>query len=231
MNNLQTFTNAAFGKVRILYENGKPLFCGADACKALGYSNQWDALKRHCRYLVKREVPNPQSASKKVTMNFLPEGDLYRLITHSKLPSAEKFERWVFDEVLPTLRQTGQYGADPAELERLRRSNAVLRDWLSLLAARKRDLVDIQNTLADVRKERDEAKSRYMTVKANYSKWCDLVRTFENLTRQAQADINSYIDQIQIVALTTPALDEELNAMLDSMACELLLSAQSRSTT
>ena len=70
-----------------------------------------------------------------------------------------------------------------------------------------------------------------MTVKANYSKWCDLVRTFENLTRQAQADINSYIDQIQIVALTTPALDEELNAMLDSMACELLLSAQSRSTT
>lgn len=231
MTDLQTFTNAAFGKVRILYENGKPLFCGADACKALGYSNQWDALKRHCRYLVKREVPNPQSASKKVTMNFLPEGDLYRLITHSKLPSAEKFERWVFDEVLPTLRQTGQYGADPAELERLRRSNTVLRDWLSLLAARKRDLVDIQSTLADVRKERDEAKSRYMTVKANYSKWCDLVRTFENLTRQAQADINSYIDQIQIVALTTPALDEELNAMLDGMACELLLSAQSRSTT
>lgn len=231
MTDLQTFTNAAFGKVRILYENGKPLFCGADACKALGYSNQWDALKRHCRYLVKREVPNPQSASKKVTMNFLPEGDLYRLITHSKLPSAEKFERWVFDEVLPTLRQTGQYGADPAELERLRRSNAVLRDWLSLLAARKRDLVDIQSTLADVRKERDEAKSRYMTVKANYSKWCDLVRTFENLTRQAQADINSYIDQIQIVALTTPALDEELNAMLDSMACELLRSAQSHSTT
>ena len=231
MTDLQTFTNAAFGKVRILYENGKPLFCGTDVCKALGYSNQWDALKRHCRYLVKREVPNPQSASKKVTMNFLPEGDLYRLITHSKLPSAEKFERWVFDEVLPTLRQTGQYGADPAELERLRRSNAVLRDWLSLLAARKRDLVDIQSTLADVRKERDEAKSRYMTVKANYSKWCDLVRTFENLTRQAQADINSYIDQIQIVALTTPALDEELNAMLDSMACELLRSAQSHSTT
>ena len=231
MTDLQTFTNAAFGKVRILYENGKPLFCGADACKALGYINQWDALKRHCRYLVKREVPNPQSVSKKVTMNFLTEGDLYRLITHSKLPSAEKFERWVFDEVLPSIRKSGMYGADPEELERLRRSNAVLRDWLDLLAARKRDLVDIQSTLADVRKERDEAKSRYMTVKANYSKWCDLVRTFENLTRQAQADINSYIDQIQIVALTTPALDEELNAMLDSMACELLRSAQSHSTT
>ena len=231
MTDLQTFTNAAFGSVRVLYEDGKPLFCGADACKALGYSNQWDALKRHCRYLVKREVPNPQSVSKKVTMNFLPEGDLYRLITHSKLPSAEKFEHWVFDEVLPSIRKNGMYGADPEELERLRRSNAVLRDWFNLLAARKRDLVDIQNTLADVRQERDEAKSRYMAVKANYSKWCDLVRTFENLTTQAQADINSYIDQIQIVALTTPVLDEELNAMLDNMACELLQAKHRNSTT
>lgn len=231
MTDLQTFTNAAFGKVRILYEDGKPLFCGADACKALGYSNQWDALKRHCRYLVKREVPNPQSVSKKVAMNFLPEGDLYRLITHSKLPSAEKFERWVFDEVLPSIRKNGMYGADPEELERLRRSNAVLRDWFSLLATRKRELVDIQSTLADVRKERDEAKSRYMAVKANYSKWCDLVREFEGLAQKAQADINSYIAQIQIVALTTPALDADLSDMLDSMACELLETAHSNPTT
>ena len=226
MTDLQTYTNAAFGSVRVLYEDGKPLFCGADACKALGYSNQWDALKRHCRYLVKREVPNPQSVSKKVTMNFLPEGDLYRLITHSKLPSAEKFERWVFDEALPAIRKSGMYGADPAELERLRQSNQALRDWFSLLAARKRDLVDIQNTLADVRQERDEAKSRYMAVKANYSKWCDLVRTFENLTTQAQADINSYIDQIQIVALATPVLEEDLNTMLGDMAQQMLTSSK-----
>lgn len=228
MTEIQTYTNAAFGSVRILYEDGKPLFCGADACKALGYKNQSKALNDHCKGVTKRYIP---TSGGKQQANFLPEGDLYRLITHSKLPSAEKFEHWVFDEVLPAIRKNGMYGADPAELERLRRSNQALRDWFSLLAARKRDLVDIQSTLADVRKERDEAKSRYMTVKANYSKWCDLVRTFENLTRQAQADINSYIDQIQIVALTTPALDEELNAMLDSMACELLRSAQSHSTT
>ena len=227
MTEIQTYTNAAFGKVRILYENGKPLFCGADACKALGYKNQHDALTRHCKGVVKRY---PLTNGGKQQMNFLPEGDLYRLITHSKLPSAEKFEHWVFDEVLPTLRQTGQYGADPAELERLRRSNATLQSWLGLLADRKRDLVDIQDTLGDVRKERDEAKSRYMTVKANYSKWCDLVREFEELAKKAQADINSYIDQIQIVALTTPALDEELNAMLDNMAFELLCSDHSHST-
>lgn len=222
MTDLQTYTNAAFGSVRVLYEDGKPLFCGADACKALGYSNQWDALKRHCRYLVKREVPNPQSVSKKVTMNFLPEGDLYRLITHSKLPSAEKFERWVFDEVLPAIRKSGMYGADPAELERLRQSNQALRDWFSLLAKRKQDLVDVQKDLEDVRKNRSEAKERFMTAKASYSKWCELNRTFEGLAQRAQNDINSYIDQIKIVALATPVLEEDLNTMLDDMAQQML---------
>ena len=229
MTDLQTFTNAAFGKIRILYEEGKPFFCGADACKALGYKNQSKALNDHCRGVTKRYLTD--NLGRKQQANFLPEGDLYRLITHSKLPSAEKFERWVFDEVLPAIRKSGMYGADPAELERLRHSNAVLRDWLDLLAARKRDLVELQQECEKVKKNRDDAKAYYLEVKANYSKWCDLVRTFENLTKQAQADINSYIDQIQIVALTTPALDEELNAMLDSMACELLRSAQSHSAT
>ena len=228
MTDLQTFTNAAFGKVRILYENGKPLFCGADACKALGYKNQSKALNDHCKGVTKRYIP---TGGGKQQANFLPEGDLYRLITHSKLPSAEKFERWVFDEVLPSIRKNGMYGADPEELERLRHSNAVLRDWLDLLAARKRDLVELQQECEKVKKNRDDAKAYYLQVKANYSKWCDLVRTFENLTRQAQADINSYIDQIQIVALTTPVLDEELNAMLDNMACELIQTAHQNSTT
>lgn len=44
------------------------------------------------------------------TTRFIPEGDLYRLIVHSKLPAAERFEKWVFDEVLPSIRRTGSYG-------------------------------------------------------------------------------------------------------------------------
>lgn len=221
MTEIQTYTNAAFGSVRILYEDGKPLFCGADACKALGYKNQSKALNDHCKGVTKRYIP---TSGGKQQANFLPEGDLYRLITHSKLPSAEKFERWVFDEVLPAIRKNGMYGADPAELERLRRSNQALRDWFSLLAKRKQDLVDIQHDLEDVRKNRSEAKERFMAAKANYSKWCELTRTFEGLVQQAQNDINSYIDQIQIVAIATPVLEEDLNTMLDEMAQNLLVS-------
>lgn len=221
MTEIQTYTNAAFGSVRILYEDGKPLFCGADACKALGYKNQSKALNDHCKGVTKRYIP---TSGGKQQANFLPEGDLYRLITHSKLPSAEKFEHWVFDEVLPAIRKNGMYGADPAELERLRRSNQALRDWFSLLADRKRDLVDVQHSLEDVRRNRSEAKERFTAAKANYSKWCELNRTFEGLVRQAQNDINSYIDQIQIVAIATPVLDEELSTMLDEMAQQMLVS-------
>lgn len=47
-------------------------------------------------------------------MNVIPEGDLYRLIVNSELPSAEKFESWVFDEVLPAIRKTGGYSVKQA---------------------------------------------------------------------------------------------------------------------
>lgn len=219
MTDLQTYTNAAFGSVRVLYEDGKPLFCGADACKALGYKNQHDALTRHCKGVVKRY---PLTNGGKQQMNFLTEGDLYRLITHSKLPSAEKFERWVFDEVLPAIRKNGMYGADPAEMERLRQNNQLLREWFSLLADRKRDLVDIQQSLAKARKGRDDAKAQYMAAKASYGKMCDYVRSFEDLALRAQNEINNCIDQIQIVALATPSMDETLNTMLDEMAQQML---------
>lgn len=109
MNELKVFSNPDFGEVRTLEENGEVLFCGTDVAKALGYSNPRDALARHCRCVVKRDVPHPQTPDKKLEMIFIHEGDVYRLIARSKLPSAERFERWVFDEVLPSIRKHGAY--------------------------------------------------------------------------------------------------------------------------
>lgn len=109
MNDLQIFKSEEFGEVRTIEEDGKVLFCGTDVAKALGYSNAPDALTRHCRYIAKYDTPHPQSQSKRITMTFIPEGDVYRLIAHSKLPRAERFEKWVFDEVLPSIRKTGGY--------------------------------------------------------------------------------------------------------------------------
>ena len=58
-------------------------------------------------------------------MSFIPEGDVYRLIVHSKLPAAEKFEKWVFDEVLPTIRKHGAYMTDSL-LEQVAREPQVI---------------------------------------------------------------------------------------------------------
>ncbi len=107
---LQVFNHEQFGDVRIIEEDGKVLFCGKDVAKALGYTNPQKAIRDHCRYRTNRSVPHPQSLGKLLDIVFIPEGDVYRLITHSKLPAAERFEKWVFDEVLPTIRKTGGYG-------------------------------------------------------------------------------------------------------------------------
>ena len=115
MNELQIFENNQFGQMRTLTENGNTLFCATDVARMLGYSNPHDAIARHCRGVVKREgvstTTNQHGVSTQQTnqMSFIPEGDVYRLITHSKLPTAEKFESWVFDEVLPSIRKTGAY--------------------------------------------------------------------------------------------------------------------------
>lgn len=115
MNNIQVFKNTEFGEVRTIKEGGKVLFGATECAKMLGYSNPYDAIKRHCKGVVKREGVSKTMNQHGVEteqvneINFIPEGDLYRLITHSKLPSAEKFESWVFDEVLPSIRKHGGY--------------------------------------------------------------------------------------------------------------------------
>lgn len=109
--NIEIFNNAEFGSVRIIEENGSFLFCASDVAKALGYSNVHSALQRHCKGVVKRDTVTSTRGIQALT--YIPEGDVYRLIVHSKLPSAERFERWVFDEVLPSLRKNGIYITDP----------------------------------------------------------------------------------------------------------------------
>lgn len=114
---LQIFNNPEFGQVRTIIEGEKILFCANDIAKALGYKIPKDAVKQHCRGAVKHLLTD--SLGRKQETNFIPEGDVYRLIVRSKLPSAEKFERWVFDEVLPAIRKNGFYGfATKEEYER-----------------------------------------------------------------------------------------------------------------
>ena len=105
-NELIAFTKEEFGTVRTMIIDGKPYFCASDVAKALGYKRPNDAVSQHCRATVKHST---HISGKMQEINFIPEGDIYRLIMRSKLPSAEKFESWVFDEVLPQIRKHGAY--------------------------------------------------------------------------------------------------------------------------
>lgn len=116
-NQLSVFKNEEFGNVRTIVESNQVLFCGTDVAKALGYSNPRDAIRKHCKSdgVVKRDgvskTVNQHGTETQQTneMTFITEGNVYRLITHSKLPSAERFESWVFDEVLPSIRKYGAF--------------------------------------------------------------------------------------------------------------------------
>ena len=114
MQDLQVFQSSEFGELGVLIIEGREYFPATACAKILGYSNTKDAIKRHCRWVVKHDLPHPQNPEKTIEMNFIPEGDLYRLIVSSKLPAAERFERWIFDEVLPALRRHGYYGSPSA---------------------------------------------------------------------------------------------------------------------
>lgn len=107
MNELvKVFENEEFGNVRIVEDGDKVLFCGSDVAKALGYNRPNEAISAHCKGTVKRSTPTAGGVQ---SMLFVSEGDIYRLVARSKLPSAVKFESWIFDELLPTIRKTGGY--------------------------------------------------------------------------------------------------------------------------
>ena len=106
MNDIMIFNNEEFGEIRTVEIDGKPYFMATDIAKALGYSKPNNAISAHCRAALKYSTP---ISGKMQEVNFIPEGDVYRLIIRSQLPTAEKFEKWVFDEVLPSIRKTGGY--------------------------------------------------------------------------------------------------------------------------
>lgn len=109
MQNIQIFNNPEFGEIRTMEENGKVLFCGVDVARALGYKDTTRAIKQHCREDGVVIRPVTDALGRTQNANFITEGNLYRMTSGSELPSAEKFDVWIFDEVLLALRKTGTY--------------------------------------------------------------------------------------------------------------------------
>ena len=123
MNKIQEFFNEKFGTVRTITIDGVVYFVGIDIAKSLGYSNAAKAVSTHCKRAIKSDIDvssqngNAHKARKSQEMLVITKSDIYRLIVRSKLESADEFESWIFDEIMPTIEKTGAYIEEGREQE------------------------------------------------------------------------------------------------------------------
>jgi prophage antirepressor-like protein len=110
---VMVYEHPLFGKVRMYVENGKSWFCATDIATSLGYSNPRDAIVRHCKShgVVNHDVID--SMGRIQQMKFISEGNIYRLTAKSQMPRADEFENWIFDEIVPSVVNTGSYSVQP----------------------------------------------------------------------------------------------------------------------
>ena len=113
MNELKVFSSTEFGELGVMLIDGKEFFPATQCAAILGHENPARAVRKYCKGVTKMVTPTNGGTQ---TVNYIPEGDLYRLIVSSKLPKAEEFERWVFDTVIPQIRHNGGYIGNAEEL-------------------------------------------------------------------------------------------------------------------
>lgn len=179
MNKIQVFNNTEFGEIRTAEIEGKPYFMATDIAKALGYSRPNDAISAHCRATVKHSTP---ISGKMQEVNFIPEGDVYRLIARSKLPQAEKFEKWVFDEVLPSIRKHGAYMTPQKIEEVLLNPDTIIKLATDLKAERE------QRKALETKIEQDKPKTIFADAVSS-SKTSILIGDMAKLLRQNGIEI------------------------------------------
>ena len=109
------FMSESFGKLRTTIIDDENYFVASDVAKALGYAVPRKAVRDHCDHVLKQigvSLTTNQygkTTNQKVRMNYIPLSDVLRLVVNSKLPAAKAYERWVFEEVLPSINRSGVY--------------------------------------------------------------------------------------------------------------------------
>ncbi|MDR1669200.1 MAG: phage antirepressor KilAC domain-containing protein [Oscillospiraceae bacterium] len=159
---IQQFHNNEFGSIEILMIGDKLYFPATDCAEKLGYSKPHNAVSRHCHDSLKRGVID--SLGRTQEKIFIPEGDLYRLIIRSKLPTAERFEHWVFDEVLPCIRKHGAY---------------IISEILEEAARNQKIAIDLTAKLQSER-EKTAALKEYTKSIAPKARYCDQILQSKN---------------------------------------------------
>lgn len=151
MNEIRIFQNAQFGNVRVVMnESNEPLFCLADVAKALGYSRPADAVSQHCKGVAILPTPtiNQHGATVVQEMKYGKESEVYRLTMKSKLPDAERFQDWVCEDVLPSIRKHGAYMTSETLTKMLQNPDSLIELLTALKSEQERNAaLSIQNAM------------------------------------------------------------------------------------
>ena len=153
MNNLRVFSNEEFGELTVIVKNNKEYIEAIEVATILGYSNPRAAVSRHCEIdgvifsdvgVVTGYRKDNSEIIQVVSKKFIDEGNLYRLIVRSKLPGARRFEKWVMNEVLPTIRQHGVYMKDSVIEQTLNNPDFIIQMATKLKEERQQKLREMQ---------------------------------------------------------------------------------------
>ena len=144
MNELQIFNNEEFGSVRTITKDNEPMFCLVDVCKAL----ELEQVSRVKSRLKEDGVTNSKvidRLGREQEATFINESNLYKVIFHSRKPSAERFTDWVTDEVIPSIRKTGSYAVPMTtgeQIQLLAQGNVELNQRVDKVEDKVRSLED-----------------------------------------------------------------------------------------
>lgn len=218
MNDLTTFSNPEFGQVRTVEIDGTPWLVGKDVATALGYAKPQNAISRHVDPEDQKVAPIQGTPGGEQEMLIINESGLYSLILSSKMPKAKAFKHWVTSEVLPAIREHGAYESVKAKqhIEQLEATNTRLNTAIQNVSSAKAELAEVIGLRDDFIHHRDNYKARFLQAKTDYGKMCDNLRQAESLVKQAQANLDSRIDQLQIIAFGLPGFDEILATALET---------------
>ena len=167
MKDLQVFESSEFGKLTVVEKDGEPWFIGKEVATMLGYSNTAEAVMDHCKYA--KILKNSETRLLEIPprgIQIINEKDVYRLIMRSKLESAEKFQDWVMDEVLPSIRKNGMYATD---------------DFVEMAIADPDHMISILTKFKEERKKRIDAETKLIEIKPKveyYEKVLDTDSTY-----------------------------------------------------
>lgn len=210
MSELQIFKNPEFGQVRMTEINGKPYFFGVDVATALEYARPSKAVSDHCKGVLTQDTfKNSGGYPEKL----IPEGDVYRLIVKASEQStnpnikekAERFASWIFDEILPSIRQTGGYITPQAQmlqflqgmLDEMKRQAAELNEVKEQSSKALETTQNIKDALINTYDNwRDWVKQNVSAIQkgSNMSYQDVYSRMYEELERRAKCRLSIRVD-------------------------------------